>query len=82
MKAQADADEDLNRASSVVSTIMRALTDARPGPAERGPGRRAGDCAISRSRGGPTTKIHCAADGNRRPLVFVLTAGPPAMLSM
>ncbi|XDV68483.1 IS5 family transposase [Streptomyces sp. R33] len=31
--------------------------------------------AIGRSRGGLTTKIHLAADGNCRPLAFHLTAG-------
>ncbi|WP_124723727.1 transposase [Streptomyces sp. NBC_01767] len=30
---------------------------------------------IGRSRGGLTTKIRLAADGNCRPLAFVLTAG-------
>lgn len=33
------------------------------------------DHAIGRSRGGLTTKIHLADDGNCRPLAFVLTAG-------
>ncbi|CAM5563184.1 hypothetical protein SPURM210S_03906 [Streptomyces purpurascens] len=43
----------------------------RPGP-ERGlwPGE-----AIGRSRGGLTTKIHLACDGQGRPLGFTLTAG-------
>lgn len=74
VRTQADADEVLNRASSVVSTIVRAHQRAA-GARRTGPGRRSGDCAISRSRGGLTTKIYCAADGNRRPFVFVLTAG-------
>lgn len=34
-----------------------------------------GDHAIGRSRGGLTTKIHLASDGDCRPLAFVLTAG-------
>ncbi len=33
------------------------------------------DHAVGRSRGGPTTKIHAAADGNGRPLALVLTGG-------
>ncbi|MFB7984117.1 IS5 family transposase, partial [Streptomyces vinaceus] len=33
------------------------------------------DHALGRSRGGLTTKIHLAADGHCRPLVFVLTPG-------
>ena len=37
--AQADADEDLNWAVSVDSTIVRAIS-TRPGPEKRGPGRR------------------------------------------
>lgn len=35
----------------------------------------AGDHAIGRSRGGPTTKIHLACDGHGRPLPVVLTGG-------
>jgi hypothetical protein len=31
--------------------------------------------AIGRSRGGPTTKIHLACDGQGRPLAFTVTAG-------
>jgi len=33
------------------------------------------DHAIGRSRGGPTTKIHAACDGDGRPLALHLTAG-------
>ncbi|SCG01194.1 Transposase DDE domain-containing protein, partial [Streptomyces sp. DconLS] len=47
-------------------------TSTRPGP-EKGqdwPGE-----AIGRSRGGLTTKIHLACDGQGRPLAFTITAG-------
>ncbi|MFE9999860.1 transposase [Streptomyces avermitilis] len=51
-------------------------TSMRPGPAKKGaPADEPDDHAIGRSRGGPTTKIHLAADARRRPLAFVLTAG-------
>ncbi|MFJ4152733.1 IS5 family transposase [Streptomyces galbus] len=73
--AQADADEDLNWAVSVDSTIVRAHQHAA-GTRKKGP--RAGepdDHAIGRSRGGLTTRFHLAADARCRPLAFVLTAG-------
>ena len=63
LMAQADAEEDLNWAVSVDSTIVRAHQHAAgarkkgPRPANRH------DHAIGRSRGGLTTKIHLAADG-------------------
>lgn len=48
----------------------------RLGPVKRGaPAAEPADHAIGRSRGGLTTKIHLAADGRCRPLLFVLTAG-------
>lgn len=72
--AQADADEDLNWAVSVDSTIVRAQQHAA-GARKRAPAGEPGDHAIGRSRGGPTTKIHLAADARCRPLAFVLTAG-------
>ncbi|MGP4115456.1 IS5 family transposase [Streptomyces sp. 4N509B] len=72
--ARADADEDLQWAVAVDSTIVRAHQHAA-GARTKGPGPRAADHAIGRSHGGPTTKIHLAADGNCRPLAFRLTAG-------
>ncbi|MFE9500877.1 IS5 family transposase [Streptomyces collinus] len=75
LMARADADEDLNWAVSVDSTIVRAHQHAA-GARKKGPS--AGepdDHAIGRSRGGLTTKIHLVADGRCRPLAFVLTAG-------
>ncbi|MFB9739478.1 IS5 family transposase [Streptomyces thermocoprophilus] len=73
--AQADADEDLNWAVSVDSTIVRAHQHAA-GARKRGPRPESRpNHAIGRSRGGLTTKIHLAADARCRPLAFVLTAG-------
>lgn len=72
--AQADADGDLEGVVAVDSTIVRVHQHAA-GARKRGPAREPGDHAIGRSRGGLTTKIHLAADGNCRPLAFVLTAG-------
>ncbi|WP_394814190.1 IS5 family transposase [Streptomyces dubilierae] len=74
LMAQADADEDLNWAVSVDSTIVRAHQPAA-GARKKGPRQTNPDHAIGRSRGGLTTKIHLAADGHCRPLAFVLTAG-------
>ncbi|GAA0931117.1 MULTISPECIES: IS5 family transposase [Streptomyces violaceusniger group] len=45
------------------------------GPLKGAPDWEPDDHAIGRSRGGPSTKIHLAADGRCRPLAFVLTAG-------
>ncbi|MFF1475968.1 IS5 family transposase [Streptomyces mirabilis] len=74
--AQADAEEDLNWVVAVDSTIVRAHQHAA-GPRKR-KGAAVGepdDHALGRSRGGLTTKVHPAADGRCRPLVFVLTPG-------
>ncbi|MFI8529917.1 IS5 family transposase [Streptomyces aquilus] len=73
--AQADADEDLNWAVSVDSTIVRAHQHAAGARKKGGPAGEPDDHAIGRSRGGLTTKIHLVADGRCRPLAFVLTAG-------
>ncbi|MFJ6485396.1 IS5 family transposase [Streptomyces sp. NPDC091682] len=72
--AQADADEVLNWAVSVDSTIVRAHQHAA-GARKKGPQQANADHAIGRSRGGLTTKIHLASDAHCRPLAFVLTAG-------
>ncbi|MET9566259.1 IS5 family transposase [Streptomyces tauricus] len=74
LMAQADADENLNWAVSVDSTIVRAHQHAA-GARKKGPWSASPDHAISRFRGGLSTKIHLAADGRCRPLAFVLTAG-------
>ncbi len=53
--------------------------DHGSGPPARGGGPKRGQSwpgeAIGRSRGGLTTKIHLACDGQGRPLAFTLTAG-------
>jgi transposase len=76
LMAQADADEDLNWAVSVDSTIVRAHQHAT-GARKKGPlpASRTTMPFFGRSRGGLTTKIHLAADAHCRPLAFVLTAG-------
>ncbi|MFE9418870.1 IS5 family transposase [Streptomyces griseofuscus] len=75
LMAQADADEDLNWAVSVNSTVVRAHQHAAGARKKGAPADEPGDHAIGRSRGGLTTKIHLAADGRCRPLAFVLTSG-------
>ncbi|WP_412074640.1 IS5 family transposase [Streptomyces xanthophaeus] len=73
--AQADADDDLNWAVSVDSTIVRAHQHAAGARKKGAPAGEPADHAIGRSRGGLTTKIHLASDAHCRPLAFVLTAG-------
>ncbi|MEU9949275.1 IS5 family transposase [Streptomyces sp. NPDC047939] len=73
--AQADAADEVGWAVSVDSTVCRAhqhaagarkgaLDDAEPA-----------DHALGRSRGGLSTKVHLAADGQARPLALHVTAG-------
>ncbi|WTP70456.1 IS5 family transposase (plasmid) [[Kitasatospora] papulosa] len=78
LMAQADAEEDLDWAVSVDSTIVRAHQHAAGARKKGAPAGESGDHAIGRSRGGLTTKIHLVADGRCRPLAFVLTAGQAA----
>ncbi|MFF1847340.1 IS5 family transposase [Streptomyces sp. NPDC058217] len=69
----------LHRANWVVSvdsTIVRAHQHAA-GAVKGAPAGEPDDHAIGRSRGGLTTKLRPSADGNCRPLAFVLTAGQP-----
>ncbi|MFE7444522.1 IS5 family transposase [Streptomyces chartreusis] len=75
LMAQADADEVLAWAVSVDSTIVRAHQHAAGARNNGTPAGEPADHAIGRSRGGPTTKIHLAADARCRPLAFVLTPG-------
>ncbi|WP_455770365.1 IS5 family transposase [Streptomyces coelicoflavus] len=75
LMAQADANENLNWAVSVDSTIVRAHQHTAGARKKEPQHRRTSRPAIGRSRGGLTTKIHLAADGHCRPLAFVLTAG-------
>ncbi|WP_443068961.1 IS5 family transposase [Streptomyces sp. NBC_01361] len=85
LMTQADADNELDWAVSVDSTIVRAHQHTA-GARKKGPRRRSRDHAIGRSRGGLTTKIHLAADGRCRPLAFVLTGGqtgdPPTFMDV
>lgn len=74
--AQADADDDLNWAVSVDSTILRAHQHAA-GARKRAPAGEPPDHAIGRSRGGLTTKIHLASDAHcchNGPLTIVVDA--------
>ncbi|MEU6164859.1 IS5 family transposase [Streptomyces tanashiensis] len=73
--AQADAEEDLDWVVAVDSTIVRAHQHAADARKKGASAAEPTDYALGRSRGGLTTKIHLAADGNCRPLAFVLTAG-------
>ncbi|WP_373303848.1 IS5 family transposase [Streptomyces cavourensis] len=72
--ARADAEGDLDWIVSVDSTIVRAHQHAA-GARQKGPRSASRDHALGRSRGGPTTKVHLAADGRCRPPAFVLTSG-------
>ncbi|MFE2165864.1 IS5 family transposase [Streptomyces sp. NPDC059447] len=73
--AQADAEDDLDWVVAVDSTIVRAHQHAAGARQKGAPAGEPHDHALGRSRGGLTTKIHLAADGNCRPLAFVLTPG-------
>ncbi|MEU2485563.1 IS5 family transposase [Streptomyces sp. NPDC012617] len=68
-QAKADAAGDIEWLVSVDSTVVRAHQHAAG--ARKG-GR---DPALGRSRGGLTSKIHLACDGQGRPLGFVVTGG-------
>ncbi|MFC8537555.1 transposase [Streptomyces sp. NPDC057249] len=84
LAGQADDDEDLGRVVSVDSTVVRAHQRAVGARRKRAPTGEPPGHANGRSRGGLITKIHFAANGNCRPLAFVLTAGQagdaPAMI--
>ncbi|WSU71082.1 IS5 family transposase [Streptomyces sp. NBC_01102] len=69
-QAEADAAGDIDWLVSVDSTIVRAHQHAAG--ARKGGLR---DPALGRSRGGLTSKIHLACDGQGRPLGFVITGG-------
>lgn len=74
--AKADADDNLNWAVSVDSTVVRAHQHAAGARKKKGaPTGEPPDHTIGRSRGGLSTKIHLASDAQCRPLAFVLTAG-------
>ncbi|MFF4102645.1 IS5 family transposase [Streptomyces sp. NPDC001903] len=73
--AQADAEGDLGWVVAVDSTIVRAHQHAAGARPKGAPAGEPADHALGRSRGGPTTKIHLAADGRCRPLAFTITPG-------
>ncbi|MFI6657516.1 IS5 family transposase [Streptomyces sp. NPDC050523] len=73
--AQADAEKNLDWVVAVDSTIVRAHQHAAGARSKGAHVREPADHALGRSRGGLTTKVHLAADGNCRPLAFVLSAG-------
>ncbi|MFJ8043700.1 IS5 family transposase [Kitasatospora sp. NPDC096147] len=73
--AQADADGDLDWVVAVDSTVVRAHQHAAGARPKGAPAGEPHHHALGRSRGGLTTKVHLAADGNCRPLAFVLTPG-------
>ncbi|MFD8315773.1 IS5 family transposase [Kitasatospora purpeofusca] len=74
--AEADAEGDIGWTVSVDSTVCRAHQHAA-GARRTGPpvGAEPGDHALGRSRGGLSTKVHLASDGNARPLAVVVTVG-------
>ncbi|MFD0720400.1 IS5 family transposase [Streptomyces globosus] len=74
--AAADADDDIDWTVSVDSTVVRAHQHAA-GARKKGAIRSGepADHALGRSRGGLSTKVHLAADGDARPLAFTITAG-------
>ncbi|MCX4973385.1 IS5 family transposase [Streptomyces sp. NBC_00620] len=73
--AQADAEGDVDWVVAVDSTIVRAHQHAAGARNEGAPAAELVDHTLGRSRGGVTAKIHLAADGQCRPLAFVITAG-------
>ncbi|MEU3408576.1 IS5 family transposase [Streptomyces sp. NPDC006670] len=73
--AQTDAEDDLNWAVSVDSTIVRAHQHPAGARKKGAPAGEPADHAIGCSRGGLTTRIHLASDAHCRPLAFHLTAG-------
>ncbi|CAM5656693.1 hypothetical protein SAVIM40S_03157 [Streptomyces avidinii] len=66
----AQAEGDLDRVVVVDSTIVRAQQHAAGARQKGAPAGEPPDHALGRSRGGPTTKIHLAADGRCRPPAF------------
>ncbi|MFG2623301.1 IS5 family transposase [Streptomyces sp. NPDC048507] len=71
------ADGTWERVFTTLLTQADAEGDStrRRGPSKGAPGGEPADHAPGRSRGGPTTKIHLAADSRCRPLAFVIPPG-------
>ncbi|MFI1249526.1 IS5 family transposase [Streptomyces anulatus] len=77
IQTRADAAGDIDWLVQIDSTIVRAHQQAAATGRKGGKHRQdePDDHALGRSRGGLTTKIHLAADGQGRPLALMLTAG-------
>ncbi|MGN2364008.1 IS5 family transposase [Streptomyces luridiscabiei] len=76
IQTRADAAGDIDWLVQIDSTIVRAHQHAAAtGRKGESTGDEPDDHAPGRSRGGLTTKIHLAADGQGRPLALMLTAG-------
>ncbi|MFF5438860.1 IS5 family transposase [Streptomyces achromogenes] len=76
IQARADAAGDIDWLVQIDSTIVRAHQQAATGRKGGGTGGdEPDDHALGRSRGGLTTKVHLACDGQGRPLAFLLTPG-------
>ncbi|CAM5696597.1 IS5 family transposase IS1650 [Streptomyces griseorubiginosus] len=76
IQARADAGGDIDWLVQIDSTIVRAHQHAaatgRKGDQQAG---RTGRSALGQSRGGLTTKVHLACDGQGRPLAILVTPG-------
>ncbi|MFE2535676.1 transposase [Streptomyces sp. NPDC059371] len=74
LRAQADIEGDLDWVVAVDSMIVRAHQHAA-GASKGAPAGEPADHALGRSPGGPTTKIHLAAEGHCSPLAFAIAPG-------
>ncbi|MGN9757279.1 IS5 family transposase [Streptomyces sp. SD31] len=76
IQAQADAAGDIDWLVQIDSTIVRAHQHAAATGRKGGStGDEPDDHALGRSRGGLTTKVHLAVDGQGRPLALLVTPG-------
>ncbi|WP_371651142.1 IS5 family transposase [Streptomyces mirabilis] len=76
IQARADAAGDIDWLVQIDSTIVRAHQHAADTGRKGGcTGDEPDDHALGRSRGGLTTKVHLACDGQGRPLAFLLSPG-------
>ncbi|WP_432071190.1 IS5 family transposase [Streptomyces sp. AA1529] len=72
----ADGSDDIGWTVSVDSTVCRAHQHSAGARRKRVPGRaEPDDHALGRSRGGLSTKVHLASDGQSRPLALHVSAG-------
>ncbi|MHC3454891.1 IS5 family transposase [Streptomyces prasinus] len=76
IQARVDAAGDIDWLVQIDSTIIRAHQHAAAtGRKGGGTGDEPDDHALGRSRGGLTTKVHLACDGQGRPLALLITPG-------